>query len=177
HRQSVVHVVVGLLIESRQALANDIGAGERYEQHDHRRDTDGQTQPRSTQALPVVRRTSATTPVAATAVSRRKLAAAAVKCSRIPCNNRTQNSILPMSAWRGHSCPRVFLMSRRRRWIRLHRVIPRRPGNAVLIRPVVHNRRASTEIVMRWRRCRCPLQRGGFPRIVAGLFALLHAPE
>ena len=52
-----------------------------------------------------------------------------------------------------------------------------RAGHAVLIRPVVHNRRVAAEVVVRRRCSGGPFQCSGFPRIVARLRPLLHAPE
>src|SRR5207302_7403873 len=61
--------------------------------------------------------------------------------------------------------------------IGLHHVIAGRAGHAVLIRTIVDDGRASAKIVVRWRRRRGPLEGSRFPRIVAGLRPLEHAPK
>src|SRR5260370_37637222 len=54
--------------------------------------------------------------------------------------------------------------------------ILRRPANAVIIWSAIHRERLR-KISVRRRRRRDPLQRGGFPRVVADFFAVLDAPE
>src|SRR5437867_1924392 len=61
--------------------------------------------------------------------------------------------------------------------ISLHDVIPRRSGNAVLVRPMINYRRASAKVVVWRRRRRGPLQRSSFPGVVASLRTLLQTPE
>src|ERR1700720_4803735 len=69
------------------------------------------------------------------------------------------------------------LVCRHYRGIVLHHIIARRARHAVFVRPIVNHGRMSAEIVVRRGRRGGPLESGGFPRIVAGLLAVLHAPE
>src|SRR5947209_13020140 len=68
-------------------------------------------------------------------------------------------------------------MRRGRGGISLHGEIPRSARNAVLIRRMVYDRNAAVEIVVRRRSGGGPLERGGFPRIVACLGSFEDAPE
>src|SRR5260370_29863939 len=94
----------------------------------------------------------------------------------------------PAPIWAGSRCGIVDrnrwgvtrhtrLVCRHRGWIRLHHIIARSARHAVLVRAVVNRRCAAAEIVMRGRRRGGPLQRARFPRIVAGLLSVVHAPE
>src|SRR4029077_14250576 len=66
---------------------------------------------------------------------------------------------------------------RRGRRIVLHDVVARRSRNPIFIRTVAHHGRVSAKVVVRRRRGRGPLERGGFPGIVRRLGSLEDAPE
>src|ERR1044071_9017523 len=60
----------------------------------------------------------------------------------------------------------------------LHYKIIRRSGHGKFIRSVIDHRQHAREVVVRRRRCRGPLERRRFPRIIVGhLLALEDAPE
>src|SRR5271169_3473109 len=59
--------------------------------------------------------------------------------------------------------------------IGLHHKIARRTRHAVFVWSVVDHWHVPAEIVMWWRSCGGPFESCGLPRIVAGLFAVLHA--
>src|ERR1700736_4074930 len=90
-------------------------------------------------------------------------------------SSRGSSGIVKGSGWRvtGHK----GLVCRHCRGIILHHIIAWRARYAVFVRPVVNHGRMSAEIVVRRGSRGGPLESGGFPRIVAGLLAVLHAPE
>src|SRR6202011_1077306 len=90
-------------------------------------------------------------------------------------SSRGSSGIVKGNGWRvtGHK----RLVCRHCRGIILHHIIARRARHAVFVRPVVNHGCMSAEIVVRRGRRGGPLESGGFPRIVAGLRAVLHAPE
>src|ERR1700736_4544180 len=73
--------------------------------------------------------------------------------------------------------PALISVRRHGRRVGLHYVVLWRSRNAVLVRTVMHERGATTKVVMRGRRSSGPFERSRFPRVIAGLRTLLHAPE